>query len=115
MLGETAFDRAINQATQVLEDRIKKKSGLEQTNLIGIALISKAVHSKIEQTILKFSDETDIQEGYSFIFKGLISTYRNPTHHSLNFKCNREYALKFCAYIDELLKEVEKSVNINEK
>lgn len=115
LLGETAFDRAINQATQVLEDRIKKKSGLEQTNLIGIPLVSKAVHSKIEQTILKFSDEADIQEGYSFIFKGLISIYRNPTHHSLNFKCNREYALKFCAYIDELLKEVEKSVNINEK
>lgn len=115
LLGEAAFDRAINQATQVLEDRIKKKAGLEQTNLIGIPLVSKAVHSKIEQTILKFSDESDIQEGYSFIFKGLISTYRNPTHHSLNFKCNREYALKFCAYVDELLKEVEKSVNINEK
>ena len=25
LLGETAFDRAVNQATQILEDRIKKK------------------------------------------------------------------------------------------
>lgn len=115
LLGETAFDRAINQATQILEDRIKKKANLESTNLIGIPLVSKAIHSKIDQTILKFSDDPDIQEGYSFMFKGIISIYRNQTHHSLNFKCNREYALKFCAYIDELLKEVDRSVVVNEK
>lgn len=115
LLGENVFDRAINQATQILEDRIKKKANLEKTNLIWIPLVSKAIHSKIEQTILKFSDEPDIQEGYSFVFKGILSIYRNQTHHSLNFKCNREYALKFCAYIDELLKEVDRSMVVNEK
>lgn len=115
LLGETAFDRAINQATQILEDRIKKKANLEKTNLIGIPLVSKAIHAKVDQTILKFSDEPDIQEGYSFMFKGIISIYRNQTHHSLNFKCNREYALKFCSYIDELLKDVDRSVVVNEK
>lgn len=115
LLGETAFDRAINQATQILEDRIKKKANLEKTNLIGIPLVSKSIHSKVDQTILKFSDEPDIQEGYSFMFKGIISIYRNQTHHSLNFKCNREYALKFCSYIDELLKDVDRSVVVNEK
>lgn len=114
LLGETAFDRAINQATQILEDRIKRKANLEKTNLIGIPLVSKAIHSKVDQTILKFSDEPDIQEGYSFMFKGIISIYRNQTHHSLNFKCNREYALKFCSYIDELLKDVDRSTVINE-
>lgn len=112
LLGDGAFDRAINQATQILEDRIKKKSGLEKTNLLGLSLISKAIHSKIDETILKFSDEPDIQEGYSFTFKGIISVYRNQTHHSLNFKCNRDYALKFCAYIDELLKEIDRSEKI---
>lgn len=112
LLGEGAFDRAINQATQILEDRIKKKSKMEETSLIGLPLISKSIHPKIDQTILKFSDEPDIQEGYSNIFKGLISVYRNPTHHSLKFKCNREYALKFCSYIDELLKILEGSVYI---
>lgn len=115
LLGETAFDRAINQATQILEDRIKKKAKLDKTNLIGLPLVSKAIHSKIEQTILKFSDEQDIQEGYSNMFKGIISIYRNQTHHSLNYKCNRESALKFCSYIDELLKEVDRSVIVNEK
>ena len=104
LLGETAFDRAINQATQILEDRIKKKAGLEKTVLIGLPLVSKTIHPKIENTILKFSDDPIIQEGYAFLFKGIISVYRNQTHHSLNFKCNRECALKFCSYIDEFLK-----------
>ena len=109
LLGETAFDRAINQATQILEDRIKNKANLSNTNLIGIPLVSKAIHAKIENTILKFSDNADIQEGYSNLFKGIISIYRNPTHHTIGFKCDREYALKFCAYVDELLKQVDKS------
>lgn len=107
LLGETAFDRAVNQATQILEDRIKIKAGLSGTNLIGLNLISKAVHAKIDKTILKFSDNADVQEGFSNLFKGIISIYRNPTHHTLTFECSREYALKFCAYIDELLLQIE--------
>lgn len=112
LLGEGPFDRAINQATQILEDRIKEKACLNNTNLIGIPLISKAIHPKIEETILKFSDKPEIQEGYSFLFKGIISNYRNPTHHSLSFECSREYALKICAYIDELLRIVYNSEKI---
>lgn len=112
LLGEGPFDRAINQATQILEDRIKKKAELKNTPLIGIQLISKAVHPKLDETILKFSDKPDIQEGYSFLLKGIMSNYRNTTHHSLSFDCNREYALKICAYIDELLKIVEKSEKV---
>ena len=49
------------------------------------------------------------------MFKGIISIYRNQTHHSLNFKCNREYALKFCSYVDELLKDVDRCVVVSEK
>lgn len=104
-----AFDRVINQATQVLEDRIKQKAKLQSTNLIGLPLVCKAIHSKLEMTILKFSDNEDIQDKYSALFKGVIGVYRNSTHHGLDYKCTREEALKFCAYIDSLLKEVEKS------
>ncbi|MBR6252999.1 MAG: hypothetical protein IKR04_04080 [Clostridia bacterium] len=105
-----AFDRVFNQATQVLEDRIKKKANLADTTIFGLPLISKAIHSKIENTILKFSDIPDIQEHYSSLFKGIIGVYRNTTHHGLDYKCSREDALKFCAYIDLLLKDVESAV-----
>lgn len=107
-----AFDRVINQATQILEDRIKKKAGLEKETLIGLPLVSKAIHSKLENTILKFNDSPDIQEQYSALFKGIIGVYRNSTHHGLDYDCSREDALKFCAYIDTLLKEVEKAEKI---
>ena len=92
-----------------LEDRVKKKAGLDKEAIIGISLISRAIHSKIENTILKFSDDPNIQEYYSFLFKGIIGVYRNPTHHGLNYECSREDALKFCAYIDSLLKEVARA------
>lgn len=107
-----AFDRVINQATQILEDRIKKKAGLEKTELIGLPLVSRAIHSKLETTILKFSDNADIQEQYSALFKGIIGVYRNSTHHGLEYECSREDALKFCAYIDNLLNDVEKSEKV---
>ncbi len=107
-----AFDRVINQATQILEDRIKKKAGLDNETLIGIPLVSKAVHSKLDNTILKFSDSPEIQEQYSALFKGVIGVYRNPTHHGLDYECTREDALKFCAYVDTLLKEVDKAEKI---
>ena len=112
LLGEGPYDRAINQATQILEDRIKNKAELKNTKLIGTALVSKAIHSGLDETILKFSDKADIQLGYSNLFKGLVSIYRNPTHHTLSFECSREYALKVCAYIDELLRIIEASEKI---
>lgn len=109
LLGEGPYDRAINQATQILEDRIKNKAELKDTKLIGSVLVSKAIHPNLDETILKFSDKADVQLGYSNLFKGLVSIYRNPTHHTLSFKCSRGYALKVCCYIDELLKLVEQS------
>ena len=112
LLGESAFDRAINQATQILENRIKIKSGLENTSLTGIPLVSKAIHPKIDETVLMFSDKPDIQEGNSNLFKGIISIYRNPTHHTLSFECSRDYALKVYAHIDELLKVLECSEKV---
>ena len=104
--SKDAFDRVINQATQVLETEIKKKAKLEKEKITGLALISKAIAPKKENTILLFSDEPEIQEAYAFLFKGIIGTYRNPTHHSTDFVCTREDALKCCAFIDYLLKEL---------
>ena len=53
--AEKHYDRVINQATQVLEDEIKKKAKLESTSLIGMSLVSRAIHPKLVQTILVFS------------------------------------------------------------
>jgi uncharacterized protein (TIGR02391 family) len=95
------FDRVINQATLVLEDRIRTKSGV--TGLAGVALVNKAITSDHTKTVLRLSPETDVHEGLSHIFRGLFLAYRNPTHHHVISHISREDALKVCGYIDHLL------------
>lgn len=108
------FDRVINQATLVLEDSIRKKAQLEKENLSGVPLVLKAIAPKIENTILQFSDKKDIHESYAFLFKSMIGVYRNPTHHTTTYVCTREDALKCCAFVDYLLKELNSCKFLNE-
>ena len=72
-------------------------------------LVSKAIHSKLDQTILVFSRDESEQEAWAALFKGIIGVYRNPSHHGLQFECTREDAIKFCSYVDLLIKEIDKS------
>jgi uncharacterized protein (TIGR02391 family) len=96
------FDRVINQATLVLEDRIRSKSG-STTGAVGVALVSEVVKGER----LKFSAEKHEQDGYASILRGVVAAYRNPTHHHLLDHITREEALKVCAFIDCLLKIVD--------
>ena len=50
-----------------------------------------------------------LPDNWDYSIKGLVSIYRNPTHHTLNFQCTREYAIKVCLFIDELLSLIDLS------
>ena len=99
------YDRVVNQATLVLEDRIRQKAGLEGSQ--GIDLISKAMKSNPNESIIRLSDDKQTQEGISLICRGIILAYRNPTHHKVIEKYPRADALKFCAFIDSLLSIID--------
>jgi len=99
------FDRVINQATQVLENRIRTKSGLDRS-FVGIKLINKALNSDSSKSVLIASENNDEHEGFCHICRGIILAFRNPTHHYLSDSFKREDALKFTAFIDNLLKIV---------
>jgi len=99
------FDRVINQATLVLEDRIRKKSGLN--DLIGIDLVNKALNSDYSKTVLQTSDDSKEHEGISHICRGIVLSFRNPTHHKIVANITREDALKVCSFIDKLLQIVD--------
>lgn len=101
------FDRVINQATLVLEDRIRTKSKL--TDLIGVNLVNKAINSDPEKSVLQTSDNPEEHEGIAHICRGIILSFRNPTHHKIIENYSREDALKFCAFIDSLLLIIDKS------
>ena len=104
------FDRVINQATLLLEDRIRKKSGLN--NLTGLDLVNRAISSTYANTILQLSDDPNEHEGFSHICRGIVLSFRNPTHHKIVAGISREDALKICAFIDKLLHIVDGSKKV---
>jgi hypothetical protein len=96
------FDRVINQATQVLEERVRSMIP-EFTGEIGLTLVGKAINPEPSKSRILFSDVSAEQEGYAAIFRGLIGAFRNPTHHRFIHDITREQALQICAFIDNML------------
>ncbi len=105
------FDRVINQATQVLEDRIRQKSG-QDNSLTGTQLVNTVLKGDLSRTILKFSNNPSEQQGICDICRGIMQAFRNPSHHTILDNITREDALKVCAFIDKLLELVD-SADIN--
>lgn len=103
------FDRVINQATQVLEDRIRQKASAA-SSLTGTPLVNAVLKTALNETILKISDDPGEHEGVCHICRGVMLAFRNPTHHTIADKFSREDALKVCAFIDNLLKLVDDAV-----
>ena len=101
------FDRVINQASQVLEDRIRTKSNLDRS-FTGIKLINTALNSDSTKSVLIVSENNEEHEGFCHICRGIMLAFRNPTHHYLSDSFKREDALKFTAFIDNLLKILNK-------
>lgn len=96
------FDRVINQATQVLEERIRTFVP-DHAGMTGLPLVMKAMNGEISKSKLAFSDVAGEQEGYVNLFKGLIGAFRNQSHHRFLENVTREQALQICAFIDNML------------
>ncbi|MDD5071355.1 MAG: TIGR02391 family protein [Patescibacteria group bacterium] len=102
------FDRVINQATLILEDRIRVKSQVKD-KLEGVKLVNTVLNPNLSKTILKVSSDEDGHRGICDICRGVMSSFRNSTHHHLSDKFSREDALKFCGFIDILLNIIDNS------
>ena len=107
LTASSNFDRVINQASQVLEDRIRTKSGLDRS-FVGIKLINTALNADKSKSVLIVSENNEEHEGFCHICRGIMLAFRNPTHHYLSDSFEREDALKFTAFIDNLLKILQK-------
>jgi uncharacterized protein (TIGR02391 family) len=109
LVGSKNFDIAINQATLVLEDRIRKKAK-PAPKLVGEALVNFAFKEDLSKSVLRVhSKDGDDQRGLTQILRGVVSAFRNPTHHHIS-PFSREDALKVCAFIDVLLHAVDSAV-----
>lgn len=102
-----AFDRVINQATLVLEDRIRSRSGV--SGMTGAPLIGLVLKVDAANAVLRVSDDPDEHRGLCEIIRGIVSAFRNPTHHFVSERFTREEALQVCAFIDNLLRVIDRA------
>lgn len=100
------FDRVVNQATMILEDRVRRKAK-DSTSLTGTQLVNTYVKAKLDESKIIFSGDPDEQDGFSNVLRGMMLAFRNTTHHSPSDTWSREDALKVCAFVDYLLKRLE--------
>jgi hypothetical protein len=105
------FDRAVREATVVLEHRIREKAGVPVDRvgkpLIGPDLIGAAMNAERSKAIIKFSNVPSEHEGIALICRGLALSFRNATHHRVSESYSREDALKVCAFVDNILGLIE--------
>lgn len=110
LLANANFDRPVNQATLVLEDRIRTKAQPPR-KLVGESLVGYAFNEDPAKTVLNVSsNDADDQRGFTQILRGVVPAFRNRTHHHLTNTFSREEALRVCGFIDVLLRIVDNSV-----
>lgn len=112
LMASANFDRPINQATLVLEDRIRKKAQPTQ-KLVGENLVGYAFKEEISKTVLRVaSNDSDDQRGFTQMLRGIFAAFRNKTHHHIIKSFSREEAMRVCGFIDVLLRVVDNSVKM---
>lgn len=102
------YDRAINQATQVLENVIRQKAQ-DGDKMTGTALVGRYIKQDPDTSTLVVSDDKAEQEGFSNMIKGVMLVFRNDTHHRISDRFTREEALQVCGFIDNLISIIDKA------
>lgn len=100
--GRGPYDRAIREATTILDARLKKLGGIT-TYMNPADVVGKVLSPDPNKAIIKVSTEAAEQEGMFNICKGLTLAFRGPLHHALKDHMTRPEALKFCGFVDILL------------
>ncbi len=107
LLASSNFDRPINQATLILEDRIRRKAQPKQ-KLVGENLVGYAFNEDLSKTVLVVaSNDPEDQRGFTQILRGIVPAFRNKTHHHVITNFSREDAIRVCGFIDVLLRVVD--------
>lgn len=101
--AEDHFDRAITQATLILEDRLRKITG-SADELIGTSLVNRVISGDSAKSMIVFSAVPAEQQGFADLMRGLVGVYRNPFHHRLIAGVSRAQAYVACLWVDEMLR-----------
>lgn len=99
--NETSLDTVVREMSVILEDRIRKLAGLEGENLVGVALMNRAFG--VNNPLLRFSDQRNIQESACSLFRGYSGFVRNEVMHGLVPSFTRERVFQLLGLVDYLL------------
>lgn len=105
LVGDKNYDTAVREATVILEDRVRKKSGV--SGVSGVELMTAAF--KEDTGALIVSDDSSEQRGVHMTFRGIIGWVRNSFHHHVIDATAQGDAMRIIAFIDWLLEEVDRA------
>jgi uncharacterized protein (TIGR02391 family) len=100
------YSQAIFEAFKALEGRVRDQSGLEMS---GRPLMTQAFADAgpITVAVEKGQSGTDEQEGFRFIFMGVIQGIRNPKGHELVSQTDAQRTLEYLAIASVLFRRLD--------
>lgn len=98
--------RSVEEAYKLLDNIVKKKADLLQTDLTGSSLMQTVFSPK--KPILKLNEGVSVSEqneqfGYMQIFAGCMTGVRNPRAHESDWEDTEQRALQLLALANHLI------------
>ncbi|MGF1617584.1 MAG: TIGR02391 family protein [Acidimicrobiia bacterium] len=107
MFTDGHYSQSIFEALKALERRVRTQSGLD---LSGRDLMAQAFSSNpalIDMAVEQGQSGRDEQEGFRFIFMGVIQGIRNPKGHELVEQDDPQRALEYLALVSVLFRRLD--------
>lgn len=107
------LDRAVREAMTVLEDRLRKESGLgKQAEKSRSNLVGRAINPDPRRAIIVMSEDPGEQGGMFYFCKGLLEGFGNRVHHTLNEETQLSEALALCGAVNIVLELIRRQAKI---
>ncbi len=102
--------RAVEEAFKLLDNLVKKKAELQNTDLTGAQLMQKVFSPNKPKLRLNggvTSSEQNEQSGYMQIFAGCMTGIRNPRAHDSDWEDTEERALQLLILANHLIERAQ--------
>ena len=104
--------RAVEEGFKLLDNEVKRYSGLNESNLTGASLMNtvfSANKPKLKINPGVTTSEKDEQLGYMQIFAGCMTGIRNPRAHESDWEDTEQRALQLIVLANHLIEKVVSS------